>query len=968
MPDIQQVLSDNLTEDQFNAANDSSNEVLCLACAGSGKSRTLAFRIARLIAEGEHPSSIVAFTFTNRAAESIKMRVADALSSSDIDPKVLGAMYLGTIDSFCGYILGEVNADYRQFELLDPNKLTLFIMSRSRELNIYQLQNSRSNRGYFDTVKQVREAWNTLNNEMLDIEDVQSHDPLLGETLIELRSLLHRDKFIDFSYAQRLAIEELENTTQAERVLSGIKHLMVDEYQDVNPAQESLITKIHDYSDTLFVVGDDDQSIYSWRGADVNNILEFPDRYPSSTRHELTTNFRSLQNIIEASSQFVEDQLGAARFSKTPQASEINLDLPGQTGKLWFETRDEEAEWVAERIQYLLGKSFHENSTENLRGLTPGDFAILMRSTHGSGEEPRHIDFTRALEGLNIPYFIETEDTIFSHAPVLALKETFSLLRGGNPQREPVRELFDQRILPVFPETEFREFSRLISEWGRLIHSGHSGVRRKVYPQELVHQCLEVFKYDESNFDYMDNKALGVFSSIMLDVESVYMSIDSTSRFREVLNFLDNVAESGYQTTQDIVLQKPDRVFVSTVHKAKGLEFPVVFIVDLEQRRFPGDIDRSFKGWVPIEMIGEAFEAGRYANTRENDIRLFYTAVTRAERYLYMTGCSHLPGGRSERRRSVFLDEFEHSSIISDVELLPESVVDTAPMQRVDDNIKPTSFTEVQYYLRCPKEYQFRKQYGFNPSVPELFGFGQTTHASIAKLHELYRDNRPSRDQISETVDQIFHLKHVPQSNDPENNPGPFERAKESTRGIITEYVENYGDDFERERRVEVRFEIPAENTVISGAIDLMLEENEEGEIEDATVIDFKSMELGEGESVDWISLSLQVQLYALAATQVLGENAKTGQIHFLKDNERINVPVHDLALERALQNIEWAVKGIIERDYPMRPHPEKCENCDFSRFCSKRYEEFNISDAPPQVFVPDGETMISSYSKFEKI
>ncbi|MBD3617538.1 MAG: ATP-dependent helicase [Gracilimonas sp.] len=967
MPDIQQVLTDNLTNDQFNAANDAANEILCLACAGSGKSRTLAYRIARLIAEGEPPSSIVAFTFTNRAAESIKMRVADALSSSGIDPKVLGAMYLGTIDSYCGYILGEINADYRQYDMLDPNKLTLFIMSRSRELNIYQLKSSRSNRGYFDTVKQVREAWNTLNNEMLDVEDVSTHDPMLGETLSELRNLLHRDKFIDFSYAQRLAIEELENAENAERVLLGIKHLMVDEYQDVNPAQESLIAKIHDYSDTLFVVGDDDQSIYSWRGADVNNILEFPERYPNSTRHELTTNFRSLPNIIEASSHFVEDQLGAARFSKTPQAADINEDLPGQTGKIWFDSREEEANWVSERIQFLLGKSYFENSTEDIRGLTPGDFAILMRSTHGSGEEPRHIDFTRALEDSGIPYFIETEDTIFSHAPVLALKETFSLLRDGNPSRGAVRELFNERILSVFPETQFRDFTRLMSVWGRLIHGGHGGVRRKVYPQELVHQCLEVFKYDESNFDYMDNKALGVFSSIMLDVESVYMSIDSTSRFREVLNFLDNVAESGYQTTQDIVLQKPDRVFVSTVHKAKGLEFPVVFIVDLEQRRFPGDVDRSFKGWIPIEMIGEAFEAGRYANTRENDIRLFYTAVTRAERYLYMTGSSHLPNGRSERKKSVFLDEFENDTITDNAELLPESISDTEPIQRIDDNIKPTSFTEVKYYLRCPKEYQFRKQYGFNPSVPELFGFGQTTHASIAKLHELYRDNRPTEDQISNTVDQIFHLKHVPQSNDPENNPGPFERAKESTRSIITEYVEKHGDDFEKERRVEVRFEIPAENTVISGAIDLMLQENEEGEIEDATVIDFKSMELGEGESLDWISLSLQVQLYALAATQVLGENAKTGQLHFLKDNERVELPVHDEALDRALKNIEWAVKGIIARDYPMRPHPDKCAECDFSRFCTKQIQEFNTVDLPPPIFTPEEEIMIGSFSKIEE-
>lgn len=127
---IDSVLRAELTQQQYAAAADSAREVLCLACAGSGKSRTLAYRIARLIGEGVTPSSIVAFTFTEKAAESIKRRVASALARVGLQPELLGAMYVGTIHSYCQNILGQIDARYRQFDVLDDNRLTLYLISR----------------------------------------------------------------------------------------------------------------------------------------------------------------------------------------------------------------------------------------------------------------------------------------------------------------------------------------------------------------------------------------------------------------------------------------------------------------------------------------------------------------------------------------------------------------------------------------------------------------------------------------------------------------------------------------------------------------------------------------------------------------------------------------------------------------------------------------------------------------------
>lgn len=130
---------------------------------------------------------------------------------------------------------------------------------------------------------------------------------------------------------------------------------------------------------------------------------------------------------------------------------------------------------------------------------------------------------------------------------------------------------------------------------------------------------------------------------------------------------------------------------------------------------------------------------------------------------------------------------------------------------------------------------------------------------------------------------------------------------------------------------------------MISGSIDLMLREDENGEVLDAEVVDFKSMEGGEdpelNPKLDWTELSLQVQLYAKAAREVLGEAARTGSVHLLKDNQRIDVPVDDDAVAAAITNVEWAVGRILDQDFPMRPHPDKCPSCDFRSLCPKRLD-----------------------------
>jgi DNA helicase-2/ATP-dependent DNA helicase PcrA len=245
--------------------------------------------------------------------------------------------------------------------------------------------------------------------------------------------------------------------------------------------------------------------------------------------------------------------------------------------------------------------------------------------------------------------------------------------------------------------------------------------------------------------------------------------------------------------------------------------------------------------------------------------------------------------------------------------------------------------------------------------------------AIIERLHQRYKTNAPSVDEVMDLVSNTFHLKHIFPSNDPINRPGPYERAYNSAEEIAKNYVNSFAQDFERLREDEARFEITIGQAMVSGAIDLLLKRDELGNVVDAHVIDFKSMDTpDETTPNDWIDLSLQVQLYAYAANEVLGERTKTGSVHLLKEQgekARVNIPVSNEAVGAAIENISWAVDRILDDDFPMRPCAGKCQNCDVKRICSKAPQEFKLDILPPSIHVPteDAKAMIRAFSEFKE-
>lgn len=950
--------AEGLTEEQAAAAADDASAILCIACAGSGKSQTLAYRIARLMSQGVPASSIVAITFTEKAADSIKRRVAKVLAQTGQSVNLIGQMYIGTIHAFCRNVLGDADAVFRQFDVLDANRFMLYLMSRYYELGIAELRD-RFNDKYFATLKEVRNAWNIHRDEGLGLQEIEARDSEVGFTLRSIETCLHRDQFIDFSSMVRLTADRAKSDERVRRRLAAISHLLIDEYQDVSGAQEELISAIHGLGAKIFVVGDDDQSIYGWRGAHVSNILEFSQRYPGASEHVLATNFRSTRAIVAASNAFIGAQLGPQRLYKEPREHQ---DLkPSHLGVHYFEYREEEAQWVAERIAALLGTTYDRDG--EVRGLTPGDFAILMRSTKEPEQDghPRHAAFTRELEARGIRYTLNAGGSVFDRPAVAALRQTFIALQESSLSRPQALQLIDNFIRPAFPRVDVNATYRVLSDWGRRIHAptGVGTVRQRLFPQELLGDLLEAFNVAGSALSDDVMRDIGLFSRMLQDVEGVYLSIDSGNRFTSVVRFLERVAPEGYDVTTEDIVNRPDAVMVSTVHQVKGLEFPVVFVVDVVPGRFPGKRS-AYRGALPDDLIQPAVRRGAYANTREAEARLFYTALTRAERYLYVTGAKTLPQGKRANKQSEFAVALRDDELVADFHLAPVGLTKSPPRQRGDEATMPTSFSDVKYYLRCPMDYRFRKGFGFSPPVPELFGYGRVVHVAIEKLHERFASGAPTPEQAEAVAEDNFHLKHVAPSREPEIRPGAYERAKAKAKQIAVAYVQEFAHDFVHQRQVEVRFEIPAQGCLITGSIDLLMRYDAHGEIVEAHVIDFKTMEGGDNPELnaklDWRELSLQVQLYAKAAREVLGENAATGSIHLLKDHKRVDVPIDEAAVDAAIRNVEWAVQGILAKDYPMRPSEAKCADCDFKRLCPKVMQPFRSgAGVPLAIHTPAG-------------
>lgn len=894
-----------------------------IACAGSGKTEFVSERIAYMILKKvARPEQIVAFTFTDKAAEELKFRVRSKIKELIGKQPDIGDMYIGTIHAFAYKILKEFVPKYRAYDMLDEVGRLAFLSSIKRDIDVNHLFNSLNSRypwNYYRYGKKENWVFRTFIRDIDNYrEEGLTEKAILSSSFKNACEIylqkLDEKRFLDFSSILRITVDNLENEPKIRKKLRDqFKFFTVDEYQDVNPIQEKLIQQISN-KENVCVVGDDDQSIYQWRGANVQNIITFTTRYPNVKVHHLDINRRSHQAIVKTADELIQLN-NPGRLSKSIKDKGLKTEK-GDLYKILFRRQEEEVEWIVNKIQSLVGKEYFEG--DQPRKLKYSDFAFLFRSVRN--EAGPYID---ALQEVNIPVIYAGTGGLFESDEVASIIGIFEYISECDHDVEYNNE-FLQNIhedLSLTFSITFKDFKT-----GILALRDFSKSQKRFSLQRLYANLLSLLGLSDNSFHEADDDVmlfnLGRLSQAISDYENSreYLTFNSISDF---IWFTRIHAENAYDSgNTDAMAGLIDAVQIMTMHGTKGLGFPVVLMPShFRQNKSPD--------FGPTLLDISKFDSNRFLNYPTDERRIYYVALTRSKKFLFVTSAEYKIDGQRRASRSNFFNEIPTTHFIS-TDIPDPTKRKPCKVDGISEEIRfPTSYSELAYYLNCGYDYRIRFIYGFNPGIVPQLGFGKQVHNLINLMHIEFQDNQkiPSKARINQLIEEHFYLRYA--SSD------LMEKLKIAASKSLAKYVKMWEKDFSLVVKTERAFELEFKNALISGSIDMIKrEENNETVLE---VIDFKT---GKPEADLMHKYELQVQLYTIAAQEALNINTQKALIHFIDTdkNERLSVQTEPTALETAKEEIGFAVNGIARATFKRDARQDRiCKSCDWCNMCPKR-------------------------------
>lgn len=687
---------DSLNPQQRTAVETTDGPVLVLAGAGSGKTRVLTYRIAYILATGlAGPFNILAMTFTNKAAGEMKERIASLVSSHpEIEQKFSykeGIFWIGTFHSICVKILkryGDRVGLGRTFTIYDPSDQQTAIKRAMEKLNIPTKEfNPRTIHNYISSAK----------NDLIDHETYSIHaqgymQEVVSQVYPEYQAILKENNAVDFDDLIMLTIRLLrEHSDVLETLQEQFKYILVDEYQDTNHAQYILVNMLADKYRNLCVVGDDDQSIYSFRGATIKNILNFEKDYSDAAVIKLEQNYRSTKTILEAAYDVINKNKGRKDKKLWTDNSE------GETITLYEAGNErEEASWITEQIERI-------DNTANLSNI-----AILYRTNAQS----RNLE--EALINVGIPYKIiggtrfyerrEIKDVLAYLRLLYNRQDSTSLERVINvPKRgigtktflslvgaaETMRQGPIEFLLSSYakPHPKIETFSRLLQ---KLVHASES--MRII---DLLNYILSETKYIESLQDgTLENESRIENIKELISVAAKFDALEpkeGLEAFLDEVSLLEGSAETAKESSEQVTLM--------TIHASKGLEFQYVFVVGMEENLFP----HSNSIYSEKEI--------------EEERRLAYVAITRAKEKLYLT----------HARSRIYFGNIQTNPVSRFVEDISPDFVEYLG---VSQDTRSATFTNDDWYSKSERS-SYKQEHGLEVGdrvKHEYFGVGSVKY------------------------------------------------------------------------------------------------------------------------------------------------------------------------------------------------------------------------------------------------
>ncbi|MFA5188833.1 MAG: UvrD-helicase domain-containing protein [Patescibacteria group bacterium] len=975
--------------------------LLIVAGAGTGKTMVITQRISHLILDKDvKTDAILALTFTDKAAGEMQERVDKLLPYGYVD------LWISTFHSFCQKILEQHALDIglsNDFKLLNQTSAWLLVRQNldKFDLDYYKPLGNPTKfihalLTHFSRCKDEEiypeDYLAYAEKRELDLDTKQGDEGLVEEVrrLKEIANAYHvyqqlllDNNAFDFgdliNYTLRL-FKQRKNILQ--KYQKQFEYILVDEFQDTNFAQYNLVKLLAGEKANLTVVADDDQSIYKFRGASVSNILQFQKDYLKAQNIVLTENYRSCQDILDLSYNFIQlnnpNRLEAQKGSKIKKQLKANNKCVSEIEHLHFKTLDEEVRGVINKILELRKKN---------KELNWSDFAILVRANDSA------TTFINFLRKTNLPYQFVALRGLYNKPIILDILNYFKLLDNYHESpavfrllRSPIVNISDEELTKLCHFANKKNFSLYealklastifgisaetvsqINFFLSLIQK-HSALTREKTVGEIMLAFMQDSKYlakilgaDEAlakqNADYLNQ----FYNRIKTFEEGA-----SDPSLQNFMAELELELESGESGPLKFDLEMgPDVIKIMTVHSAKGLEFEYVFIPNLVEQRFP-TVKRGEPIEIPEPLVKDILPEGDFHLQEER--RLFYVAMTRAKKGLFLTSADDY-GGARKKKISQFLAELAQTNkgfkLDQQVSKATEKSIGNKAEIQVASKKKqkevfalPTqfSFSQITAFRTCPYQYKLAHIFKIPVLGKGVFSYGKSMHTALQKFYvlanskiqsaqtDLFSPKTSSKGESKKIGDlvsfeefkKIFADSWIDEWF---NNKEDKEKYLKKGREFIKLFYEENKDKILNTLSLEKGFNIKMSRSknefyTIRGFIDRI------DLLPDKTVelIDYKTGSPKDKLSLDEKTQLLLYQFACLNLPEITGGNP-VGKLtfYYIDNNSQLSFLGSDKELDKLENEFITTIEEIKSSQFSASPEYHKCSFCDFREICEFR-------------------------------
>ena len=913
-------MQETLTKKQQEAVEYTESPLLIVAGPGTGKTRVLTEKVLYLVTDkGYGTNRILVSTFTIKAANELKERLRKTLGDK------IETMQISTIHSFCQKMLLTFPDQHNfgnVFTVLDELDQFLYV---NKNIWNYGLKEYR---GDLD-VDELINFYNRATENDVDPEElikyvkkqgVSEKDIAIAKSYsLYLANLLNPNYTkLDFALLQREFFHMIRNKPEVlQKVRDMFDYILIDEYQDTNPIQDAIFRLITEPKYAITVVGDEDQSIYGFRGASVENFRAFLQRYPDAKKLELEENFRSVKEIVKAFDDFMKDK---RTFKKSIYTNNSDYSKPII---ILSKNLTEEGKNIVGFINRLV----------NEHGVRYGDIAILFKSVRFNS---KHVQ--NELENKEIPFISIGDSSLMNQESVLDVLILLGYVTSFESDEYFKKFLVKRNILSsnllnltqesrdkIISNADLMEPFKIIDsitlkklglpELDMNILLGLKNIRKeqerkKLRLLKLFYKVLDSTGYlvklflkgDEQSLIEISN--LAKFSIIL----SKFENMTGSKEFKSLLYHLAAIPDNKMKDASTI--EENDAVKLMTIHQAKGLEFPVVIMAGVTKKGYNKEQENdSFIIEIPKELM---LDKTRFSRGEELQ-RTFYVGLARAQKILAV---STVDGPRS--KPSSFIDEIGRDNFIKLSDFNKELDLHYKPIK---EKVR-LSYSSVNAYLRCPFWFYLRDILNFQTPETYYQTYGVIVHNCLKKIHVLMKEGKDiNLPQIIEIVD--IYCK------DDESR----QKWRDELITDLWNYYEKTPNFIKKVVDVEIPFSYIDSDVVINGSADLVIE-NKEGGIE---IVDYKARY---EKGIERVNVGTQLRMYNIALNSKYDSKIKKISAYTFKDNQKVFFENSEKDLKETKELVGSISECIEKKDFKRNWKGSFCTTksgkCDFYGLCYK--------------------------------